>query len=218
MSTITRQMTGVTADTKIEDRRFRAVLGEEGWASLHPAVQRRFSKRVAGGDTIVYVGEIDYVKRNWAGRFLAQALRVVGAPLPIGDDVNVPSVVSVTEDGATGGQIWTRLYANKTCFPQVIHSSKRFAGPTGLEEYIGYGISMALTTQIDEGALVFESAGYYLSLGRLKIGLPGLLHPGKLVVCHRDHGGDTFEFSMRLDHPLFGELVCQRGRYHEERQ
>ena len=121
------------------DLRFRALLDDEDWNALPEAVRRRFSKRLSGGATAVYVGTITAARMSLPGRLLAEALRVVGAPLPLRRDVGVPSVVTVTEDVATGGQFWTRLYANRTSFPQVIHSAKRFSGPTGLEEYIGFG-------------------------------------------------------------------------------
>ena len=75
-------------------------------------------------------------------------MRLIGGPLPIDRaSVHVPSVVTVTEDKASGGQIWTRIYGRRKGFPQVVHSSKRFAGPTGLEEYVGYGVGMTLTVQ-----------------------------------------------------------------------
>ena len=198
------------------DLRFRALLDEEDWNALPQAVRRRFSKRLSGGATAVYVGTITAARMSWPGRLLAQALRVVGAPLPLRGDVGVPSVVTVTEDVATGGQIWTRLYANRTSFPQVIHSAKRFGGPTGLEEYIGFGISMALKVGVRNGALVFESAGYFLRVGRISVRLPSWLDPGRLEVRHTDLGDGRFEFSLHLVHPLIGELVYQAGLYREE--
>ena len=61
------------------------------------------------------------------GFLLAQLARLFGGPLPISRAAGLESVVTVTEDLATGGQVWTRLYARRNGFPQIIHSSKRFA-------------------------------------------------------------------------------------------
>src|SRR6185503_15206597 len=109
-------------------------------------------------------------------------VRLIGGPLPTARYAKVPSVVTVTEDMVTGGQIWTRLYARHNGFPQIIHSSKRFAGPTGLEEYVGRGIGMELTVHAEQGALLFRSARYFFRLGRLTLHLPAWLTPGALTV------------------------------------
>ncbi|MEY9131777.1 hypothetical protein ACVMII_000667 [Bradyrhizobium diazoefficiens] len=121
----------------LDDRRFRALLSDEDWGRLPLATWRRFSKRVADGDSVVYVGVVDEVAFSDIGWWLAQLVRLIGGPLPTGRDTGVPMIVTVTEDGASGGQTWTRICARKRGFPQVIHSAKRFAGPTGLEEYVG---------------------------------------------------------------------------------
>ena len=39
---------------EIGDLRFRALVGEAAWAELPEAVRRRFSKRLAPDDTIIY--------------------------------------------------------------------------------------------------------------------------------------------------------------------
>jgi len=124
-------------------------------------------------------------------------------------------VVTVTEDAASGGQIWTRICARSNGFPQVIHSAKRFAGPTGLEEYVGYGISMALRISVEREALVFRSVHYSLQAGRLRMVLPSWLTPGDLTVTHSDLGGGTFRFTLEIIHPRFGKLIRQSAVFRE---
>jgi Domain of unknown function (DUF4166) len=213
----TLQRGDVVTPAESTDLRFQALLGPRDWNLLPAAVRRRFSKRLAGGATAIYVGMIDSMNISLPGRMLAQALRLIGAPLPLHQDINVPSIVSVTEDLATGGQIWTRLYARRGGFPQIIQSSKRFTGPTGLEEYVGRGITMALLPRVTPTALAFESAGYSIRFGRLRLAIPRWLTPGHVTVTHEEVTPETFRFTLVLRHPLLGVLLRQSGLFHEEK-
>ncbi len=198
-----------------DDFRFHALLPDEEWGRLPLATWRRFSKRLADGKTVVYVGEIDEACFSRIGWWLAQIARVIGGPLPTGAETQVPMIVAVTEDAASGGQIWTRICARRHGFPQVIHSSKRFAGPTGLEEYIGYGVSMALRISVEHEALLFRSVGYAVQIGRVRLALPEWLTPGNLTVTHSDLGGSAFRFSLDIVHPRFGLLLRQSAVFRE---
>jgi hypothetical protein len=202
-------------DGVLGDVRFRSLLSRDDWAGLPPDTRKRFSKRLAGGNTAIYAGEVIEVGFSRSGWWLAQIARPIGGPLPISTDTHVPSIVTVTEDAATGGQVRTRIYARRNGFPQVIHSSKRFAGPTGLEEYVGYGVGMALRIVIAGGALQFRSAHYFLQLGRLKLKLPAWLTPGALTVTHTDLGDGEFQFALEIIHPRFGRLVRQSAVFRE---
>jgi hypothetical protein len=196
---------------ELGDLRFRQLLPRDDWESLPAAVKKRFSKRLSGGETAIYTGLVKEVRMSKIGRVVAQVLRLIGAPLPIFDHVNVPTVVTVTEDVRTGGQIWTRMYANRSGFPQVIHSAKRFSGATGLEEHIGLGISMLLGINVCKSGLEFSSAGFTF----LGIKLPRILSPGKLTVRHIETTPCSFLFEMSLAHPLLGELIHQVAEYRD---
>lgn len=206
-------------DDSLGDLRFRALLSEPDWAALPLAVRRRFSRRLAGGSTIVYAGSVIETRMSRAGWWLAQAVRPIGAPLPISRDRDVPAVVAVTEDLAGGGQggsqVWTRLYARRAGFPQIIHSAKRFAGPTGLEEYVGYGVGMALTVHVVDAALIFRSAGYFLQVFGRRLPLPAWLAPGALTVTHGALANGWFTFTLDLVHPRFGALIRQTAAFRE---
>lgn len=199
----------------LDDNRFRALLPDDEWGRLPLAVWRRFSKRLADGKTVVYLGEVGESSFSRTGWWLAQIARVIGGPLPTGSETGVPMIVTVTEDAATGGQIWTRICARKDGFPQVIHSSKRFAGPTGLEEYVGFGVSMALRISVVNEALLFRSVDYAIQIGPLRLPLPEWLTPGDLTVTHRDLGGGEFRFTLEVVHPRFGMLIRQSAVFRE---
>lgn len=193
-----------------EDTRFRDLLGQRAWSRLPPAIRRRFGKRLAGGNSVAYRGRVVSMRMSRLGWCLAQLARLIGGPLPY-DPKNTgqPAVVVVTEDAQTNGQFWVRQYGCTCGFPQVVHSSKRFAGPTGLEEYVGYGIGMALRVEATDDTLFFKSAGYFLQILGRKVRLPALLAPGAITIGHRDLSAGNFLFSLHLFHPWFGELIVQ---------
>jgi hypothetical protein len=115
----------------------------------------------------------------------------------------------------SGGQIWTRIYARRRAFPQVIHSAKRFCGPTGIEEHVGYGVGMSLTVGVESGALVFRSHRYFFDIGRRRMVLPAWATPGALTVRHSEATGGRFVFALDIVHPRLGPLIRQRVSFAE---
>src|SRR5215470_19844784 len=197
------------------DARFRALMRPGDWESLPAAIRRRFSKRLANGATALYVGEVLETTMSPVGWLWAQALRLIGGPLPLTRNRHVPAVVAVTEDHASRGQIWTRLYGRPGGFAQVVHSCKRFAGPTGLEEYVGYGIGMTLTVGAREGALIFRSRDYFVELLGWRWRLPAWLAPGETVVTHAELPDGRFSFTLQLIHPRLGHMIRQMAMFQE---
>lgn len=197
------------------ERRFYQLLGTEAWDRLPEAVQVRFAKRILPGHSVTYEGEIVQCRMSTAGWTLAQLCRCIGAPLPLSDETGVAAIATVTEDGAGDGQVWSRMYARHRGFPQVIHSAKRFAGPTGLEEYLGGGFGIALTVCAEETGISFLSDHYFMRLGHWRVRLPRWLSPGALRIDHEDGSDGSFTFILSLRHPVLGELIHQVGRFRD---
>jgi hypothetical protein len=142
------------------DTRFRALMQAGDWESLPVAIRRRFSKRLTSGATVLYAGEVLETTMSRVGWLWAQPCdRSAAAALT--RNRHVPAVVAVTEsmqprpdlDGLTDSPAALRRWCIR----------KRFAGPTGLEEYVGYGIGMTLTVEAREGAPIF-AAGLFVEL------------------------------------------------------
>ena len=97
----------------------------------------------------------------------------------------------------------------------MIHSAKRFAGPTGLEEYVGRGIGMALRVEPMDDGLRFVSDHYFLMVAGRRLRLPHWIGPGRTVVEHHDLGHGCFMFGLMLRHAMFGRLVEQHALFRD---
>lgn len=195
--------------------RYRKLLGDVSWAKLPEPVRKRFSKPAVPGGLTLYRGEVVATELSFAGRCLAVLAKSIGAPLPAIDGATGPATVTVIEDAAFDGQTWTRVYPRPGGFPQVVHSAKRFAGPTGLEEYVGSGIGMTLALSVEDGALVFRSARYFVEILGRRLLLPRSLEPGRMVIVHAQEQGARFSFRLTLTHRLFGRLIHQLAYFEE---
>lgn len=201
--------------TPLTDRRFRELLGPLPWRQLPSAIRRRFSHQIPTGASMVYCGQVLETRLSKFGWLLAQAGRVLDGPLPLENQTDTPSVVTVTDDPAGGGQLWTRQYGRATGFAQVIQSAKRFAGPTGLEEHIGGGVGMALTLQAKPDRLVFTSDHFFVCLFGRRIRLPHWLVPLSIRVEHINRNDCEFLFELRVEHHWIGQLLNQCAVYQE---
>lgn len=197
------------------DDRFRRLVPVTDWDALPADVRCRFSRHLAGQAVAIYSGEIVWTRLSRTGWLLAQICRLIGAPLPVNSSGPAPAAVAVSEDRASGGQCWTRLYGRARGHPQVIHSAKSFAGPTGLEEHIGGGFGMALTVGAEADALVFVSDHYFWRAAGLRLRIPAWLAPGTTVVTHQHLGCGRFAFDLKVTHPLLGEIVNQHALFRD---
>jgi hypothetical protein len=192
---------------------YAELLGD-AWGDLPAATRDRF-----GHHDAVYAGTMR-LQATTAGRWVERLCRIVGSPLPPPHARPVPATVRVEPDRVTGGSRWTRSYA----FPNrlvSVASVKALDADGTLVERLGFGLRMRLTVQVRDGALCFDSAGYYVDCegfvwrGRRRcawrIPLPGWFLPGRTCVAHHDLGGGRFRFTMTIRHALLGDLFHHDG-------
>ena len=188
---------------------YAALVGRR-WRDLPARTRARFERE---RELVCYRGRVVRSESTPVGRFFRQLARLVGSPLPLDDATGPAAVIVMTVDASDSA--WTRVYRRRSGRPQAIRSVKRFAGPTGLEEYLGCGICMALRVRAQGRSLVFESAGYYLGFGDHRVPLPRWLTPGRLTVRHADIASSRFRFSLEVTHPRFGVVLRQEAEFED---
>jgi hypothetical protein len=196
---------------------FRALIPDADWMRLPALVRARFERQLHPGESIAFIGEVAETRMTLIGRIWSQIARLAGSPLPRKPLARAAAAVVVTQDGAGPTQAWTRIYHGNGALPEVICSTKRFAGPTGLEECVGAGVGMALALSVEHRALVFRSTEYFWRWGGLRFRIPDWLTPGRIAVTHREERSGRFSFTLEIVHPWFGETIRQVAFFQDTR-
>jgi Domain of unknown function (DUF4166) len=205
-----------SGEALLPDPSFERLLGALAWRRLPESVRERFRWKPAPGSELRYVGTMAEVRCSTFGWWLERVFRAIGTPLAPHSGRDVPVSVTLRLDRDGHGIVWERRYAFAGKAPVLCRSVKR-ATDAGLIECVGRGVGMWLSLTVRNGALHFDSTGYFWRLGRLTLHLPRWLTPGALHVAHIDEGGGRFRFRIAVTHPRFGEIFYQDGVFERER-
>lgn len=205
--------TVVTRGSHGAQRGLRSILGNSAWHCLPAAVRERFSEPAVA---VNYVGTFEVVRASRLGRLLAHLCRLLGTPVVPCTGRNVPAVVHVGPHGA--GVAWNREYRWPDGRRWLVCSTKVIDADGRLVERLPARLCMPLHVYERHGVLHFVSRGYYFDLGlhcdgRWKLQLPDCLSPGVTHVEHRNESDGWFRFTLRVEHPWFGQLFYQTGRF-----
>jgi len=195
---------------------YRDLLGD-AWCELPAATRARFEHHEA-----IYSGTMT-LRATPAGRWVARLCKLVGSPLPPPWHAPLAAMVRVEPDRATGGSRWTRSYD----FPRKrvsVASVKAVDADGALVERLSCGLRMRLKLDVRDGALCFDSAGYYVECegfawggrryGAWRVELPSWFLPGRTCVSHHDLGNGRFRFTMTIRHAVLGDLFHHEGVFH----
>lgn len=181
------------------------------WARLDPAVQARFDREPALGETIVYDGTMETIRRSGAGWLFATFTRIIGNPLTPFAGANVPMEVALYKKPGCRGVFWRRTYFYPQRAPYVVVSTKEESRDGKMLECVGGGFGMQLKVTAENGEMHFRSQRYFWRGLGFRLPLPHWVSPGAAHVIHRDIGGGQFIFSISMRHPQLGETFFQQG-------
>jgi hypothetical protein len=185
----------------------RRVLGAAAWHRLPEAVRERFADHA--GD-VTYAGGFEIVRASLLGRLFAWLGLLFGTPVAPRTGLDVAVRVHVRHHAR--GVDWIREYRWENGATSVVRSTKMVDARGRLVERLPARLCMPLETREEGGVLHFISRGYYFDLG-VKLRLPPFFTPGVTHVEHVDLGHGWFRFTMAVNHPLFGEMYFQTGRF-----
>ncbi len=188
---------------------YRNLMSQDDWSKLHPSIQKRFSNKLY--EPVVYQGEMKEVYLSFSGKLLAQSCRLIGSPLALHSEKNVPIKVKVYPNKQLGGMTWDRFYHYKHSPMNRVKSTKYINSKGKLVEMVGYGFGMELDVYEQSHAIVFESSRFFWKIGNFQLTIPDWLSPGKTIVSQRALDKHRFEFRLDVTHRFLGKVFKQIG-------
>lgn len=186
------------------------------WQNLDPHIQARFDREPELGETIIYTGIMQEIRRSTMGWLFACLTRLIGNPLTPFAGTDVPMEVALYKKPDIDGVFWRRTYFYPNKKPEVVVSAKRESRQGEMLECVGGGFGMKLKVTAQNGEMHFESYRYFWDCLQHRILLPHWITHGQAHVIHRDLGKGEFMFTISMRHDYLGETFYQQGIFHRK--
>jgi hypothetical protein len=183
-------------------------LGEQ-WHELPQALKNHYGSNENGENCAE--GELD-IEYPWFMQLPYSVMRLIVA-LVNRRGQGLKTTVSKTMNGDK--QYWHRVITYSDG-KQIVFDSVFVADMDGFIEYINSFLGLKMVAFVEENKLCYESRGYVLKLGKIKIPIPEWLALGHASIVESEYQqGDeqTFEMDFRIKHFLLGEVFCYKGKF-----
>ena len=193
-------------EKKMKKSIMQNALGEQ-WNDLPQALKNHYGSNEQGENYAE--GELD-IAYPWFMQFPYTVMRLIGTLVNRRGKGLKTSVSKTMKDDK---QYWHRVIT----YPdgrQIIFDSVFVADSDGFIEYINAYLGLKMHAFVEDNKLRYESRGYVLKVGKIKIPIPEWLALGHASIVESEyrHGDEqTFVMDFRIKHFLLGEVFCYKG-------
>ncbi len=181
------------------------------WNVLGPRLRDRFD-----GSVPHLLFRCDEVRTDGTagGCYLIRFMRLLGTRFPAPGEHRAATIdVDVIDEGVRS---WCRTYVAPGGRTLRLDTVKTEKGDV-IEERSGL-LAIMLRREAREDRLTLTSERFDVVIGRIRLAIPRVLTPGRLIVEHRHETDGSFTFDMRLNSPCFGDVFVHRGRFDDVRR
>jgi len=193
-----------------ENSIFETVLGDD-WNNLGEAIQQHYLLSPYSNDYICASGVMSEVTHSTIAKLIIPFGRIFGAIVPYRGK-NVPVDVHHESSESNSNIHWRRVFKFERgdfCFTTVMEPTKE----NEVIEFVRFGLGIRLQVSVENDALFFKDTGYvWRVLGR-GFSFPGGWIMGNVFVVERPLDERWFSMSMKLTHPLLGDLFGYKGKF-----
>ena len=200
-------MSEVSTENTKEPSLMQQALGDQ-WDALPKALKAHYENDESGINIAEGKLSIRFPKFM---KLPLTLMRLMGA-LVNREGEELPTKVERVMQG--GQQYWHRSIR----FPdgKTIHFKSRFTYEKDRNEFIEYTntfLGLRMKVRVENNQLIYESNGYVLKLGAIKIPLPEWLALGHALIIETALENRQFIMDFSLKHSLFGEIFVYKGKF-----
>jgi hypothetical protein len=187
-------------------------LGED-WNQLDDIVKRHYAMAPGTDCNMTIHGRMDRVSHSNIAKLFLLPGRIFGALVPYrGNDIPT-EVKNWTKEDNFKSMFWHRTLQFPNRPITEFRSRMEYVGKNEIIEYVRFGLGIRMRMSVDDGALVFTSAGYVWDFASVRIPIPTWAILGHAQIIEKAISQEEFYINFAMIHPIFGKTFGYSGTF-----